>query len=91
MAVAIGFVAMLSNGASYDSNFSTILRVGRIARLGTEVIGGEDDGRQPLPKHLVHARLLMRERPEVPPKSSSSVQTADVEETLLDETGTRAP
>ena len=88
IAVTIGFVALLSNDVSYDNNFSTILRVGRVARLGSEVTGGEGDGRQPLPKHLVNARLLIGEKPEIPPKSLPSAQIVEVEETLLNEVDT---
>jgi hypothetical protein len=55
MAMLIGLLSMLKNNVAYANNFSTVLRVAKIATMDVEVLDEEGDGRQPLPARL--ARL----------------------------------
>lgn len=59
MAVGVGFVAVILNGASYKNNFSTILRFSRTAGLSKEVKKSEGDGAEPLPPHLANSRVII--------------------------------
>ena len=52
-----GVFAILQNGASYSSNFSTIVRVGRTAKLSVDVADQDGSGCDPLPTYLEKARL----------------------------------
>ncbi|TIA32899.1 hypothetical protein D6C78_07919 [Aureobasidium pullulans] len=45
IALFIGTTAMILNSASYNNNFSTVLRVSRSSRMSTEVQDRESDGR----------------------------------------------
>ncbi|KAK5125237.1 hypothetical protein LTR85_000913 [Meristemomyces frigidus] len=58
IAVVLGFLAILSNGASYSNNFSTITRSARNAELSVEV-EPDDTGRDPLPRGLAKAIVVM--------------------------------
>ncbi|KAK6386625.1 hypothetical protein LTR65_008824 [Meristemomyces frigidus] len=58
IAVVLGFCAILSNGASYSNNFSTIVRSARNAELSVDV-KPDDTGRDPLPRGLAQAVVLM--------------------------------
>ena len=59
LAVGVGFVAIVLNGASYKNNFSTILRVSRTAVLSKEVKESDGDGTEPLPRHLANSRVVI--------------------------------
>ncbi|KAF4626926.1 hypothetical protein G7Y89_g11231 [Cudoniella acicularis] len=59
LAVIIGMIALILNGASYSNNFSTIIRVSRTTELNVEVTDQDVFGRDPLPSYLKHARLNM--------------------------------
>ncbi|TKA57864.1 hypothetical protein B0A55_12513 [Friedmanniomyces simplex] len=67
LAVMIGFTSLILAGASFDGSFSTVLRVGRTARLTEEMRDGDGDGHQPLPKHLKTARLIVDDSGEYKP------------------------
>ncbi|KAH8816636.1 hypothetical protein F5884DRAFT_663758 [Xylogone sp. PMI_703] len=56
--VIIGLFAMLSNGASYNNNFSTILRTSKHANINTAINPVDATGREPLPKYLAKAAVL---------------------------------
>ena len=55
--VAIGFEAVLRNGATYSNRFSTILRTTRDGHFDA-LVKPDDDGSDPLPKSIAHAELL---------------------------------
>jgi hypothetical protein len=58
MLVAVaGFVAMMTNGAAFSNDFSTILRASRTAKLSEEVRIGDADGKDPLPQYLSEATV----------------------------------
>ncbi|KAK5693913.1 hypothetical protein LTR97_009530 [Elasticomyces elasticus] len=59
LAVAAGMVFLLLSGASYDTTFSTIVRVAKAADLSVELKDDEGTGSQPLPKRLAKARLVI--------------------------------
>ena len=56
--VLIGLLALLSNGISYSSNFSTILRASRHANITAIISPTDADGRDPLPEHLATANVF---------------------------------
>lgn len=64
LAVCVGMTALLYNGASWNNNFSTIVRVTRIAEMSVEVMDEDDDGRAPLPKYLANARFILGHQSE---------------------------
>jgi hypothetical protein len=55
--VGLGSICLVSNGASFSTSFSTILRVSREASLTTPVREVDADGCDPLPKYLAKAEL----------------------------------
>jgi hypothetical protein len=57
VAVVLGSICLVSNGASFSTSFSTILRVSREASLTTPVREVDADGCDPLPKYLAKAEL----------------------------------
>ena len=57
--VVVGLVAVLSAGASYSCNFSTIVRATRNAEISAHV-EEDDHGKNPLPKHLAEATVNFR-------------------------------
>jgi hypothetical protein len=59
LAVCAGTIALLLNGASFTNDFSTIVRVGRVATLSEEVTESDGDGTGSLPEHLKNSKLLM--------------------------------
>ncbi|KAK3618378.1 hypothetical protein LTR56_024682 [Elasticomyces elasticus] len=59
LAVVVGLVFLVVSGTSYDTTFSTIVRVARAAHLNADLIGDEGAGFQPLPKRLANARLAV--------------------------------
>lgn len=84
---------MLANGASYDNNFSTLLRIARAAEMSEELEGKEGEGWQPLPKRLEKVRVLMNnrgqrmsEKPSIgsgPPAVGSSDASSTAHSSLL--------
>lgn len=62
MAAILGLLAIYAHGASYDANFSTVLRASRHAELSAEVQAADEDGRSPLPRHLAKATFTMTPR-----------------------------
>ena len=80
-AVSIGLGAMLLNDASYDRNFSTILRISRAATVDEKVLQNESNGSLPLPKRLSQARVVMPSSSFEPEK----VQTGGVVEGSMDD------
>lgn len=60
MAVLAGLVTMFISQASYSGNFSTILRAAYGAQLSTAVSQHDANGRDPLPKYLANARVLLQ-------------------------------
>jgi hypothetical protein len=57
VAVILGSICLVNNGASFSTSFSTILRVSGGASLTTPVREKDADGRDPLPKYLAKAEL----------------------------------
>ncbi|KAK4890403.1 hypothetical protein LTR27_010931 [Elasticomyces elasticus] len=57
--VAVGLAFLVISGASYDTTFSTIVRVARAAHLNADLMVDEGAGYQPLPKRLAKARLAV--------------------------------
>jgi hypothetical protein len=55
--VIAGLVVMYTGGAAYNNNFSNILRLARGAHLSHEIIDGDDDGKEPLPRYLEKAAI----------------------------------
>ena len=60
LCVAIGSLAILANGASYSSDFSTVLRTTRNSQLNSFVSNDETDGIDPLPNHIAETELGYR-------------------------------
>lgn len=56
-AVATGVGIMWTPQASYSDDFSTTFRVARGAHLSVPVEGDDVKGADPLPKHLVNAKV----------------------------------
>lgn len=79
--------AILLNSASYNNNFSTVLRVSRSSRMSTEVQDKESDGSEPLSKHLAQAKLLIDRSGKLISEKGSSY-TSSV--TLADELSSAA-
>ncbi|KAL8753297.1 MAG: hypothetical protein Q9184_005465 [Pyrenodesmia sp. 2 TL-2023] len=63
LAAIVGLVAITLSGASYSNQFSTIVRVAKTGELNVDPGDQRSDGfgRDPLPEHLKHARLDMRD------------------------------
>ena len=59
IAVFVGLVAMILNGASYSNNFSTVFRVARSAEINVTIEGDDEDGRDPLPSYLSKAQVRL--------------------------------
>lgn len=57
--VAIGFVTMLLNGASYSVDFSTFFRTAKASGLSVKIQEEDLQGRDPLPKYLAKAWVTM--------------------------------
>jgi hypothetical protein len=57
VAIILGTICLVSNGASFSSKFSTILRVSHEANLTTPVREVDTNGRDPLPNYLAQAEL----------------------------------
>lgn len=58
--LAVGFIAILINGASYSDNFSTIFRAARGADLSKEVRSEDCDGKDPLPAYLEETKVRFK-------------------------------
>lgn len=59
LVVAVGLCVIISRGASYSNDFSTIVRVTRHAFIDPDV-DTRDDGRDPLVKSLADATCCVR-------------------------------
>jgi hypothetical protein len=70
VAVLLGSICLINNGASFSATFSTTLRVSHEAKISTPVREADADGRDPLPKYLAKAELSF------PSSSSFSDETA---------------
>ena len=59
LAAIAGIVAIIVGGASYSTQFSTIVRVAKTDDLDVDIVDRKSDGfgRDPLPDYLKHARL----------------------------------
>jgi hypothetical protein len=57
---------MLANGASYTTNFSTILRTTRYAQLDVDVLAKDIDGEDPLPKYLAKTKISFHDGEKTP-------------------------
>lgn len=59
LAAIAGIVAIIVGGASYSTQFSTIVRVAKTGDLDVDIVDRKSDGfgRDPLPDYLKHARL----------------------------------
>lgn len=55
--VIAGLIVMYLSSAAYNSSFSMILRLGRGAHLSREIVDGDHDGKEPLPKYLEKATI----------------------------------
>ena len=63
--MSLGVYALLANGVSYSSKFSTILRTTRNADLqGARVSGAETTGADPLSRPLAAAKVDFRRQGE---------------------------
>ncbi len=62
LCVLIGTLAMIANGVSYSSDFSTVMRTTRNSELNSLVSGDEMDGIDPLPDHIADAEIGYRLR-----------------------------
>ena len=59
VALGLGVTSMVLNNASFTNDFSTILRTSRAAPMSEEVREVESEGRQPLPRRLAAARVMI--------------------------------
>jgi uncharacterized membrane protein YgaE (UPF0421/DUF939 family) len=80
IAVCIGLTAILLNNASYNNNFSTVLRISRSSKMSTEVQELESDGSEPLSKHLAQAKLLIGRDGELLSEKGSYTSSVTVTE-----------
>jgi hypothetical protein len=62
LGVVIGLVTMLSNGGTYTSDFSTVLRAVHTASLSVDVRSGDMNALGPLPSHLADANIWLPAR-----------------------------
>jgi len=71
--ILMGVRALLQNGASYTSSFSTIVRVTRDPAL-SRLIADEDDlqGAEPVPKHISRVEVRLGRSAKASPSYSSS-------------------
>ncbi|KAK5707034.1 hypothetical protein LTR17_021070 [Elasticomyces elasticus] len=60
VSLVLGMISMVLNDGSYRNDFSTILRTTRTAIVSVEVDDADTDGRQPVPRHLAKARVMLR-------------------------------
>lgn len=56
LSLVAGLAAMLVNGASYSSNFSTVLRAAHGAQLSVPIRDEDGRGQDPLQKYLAERR-----------------------------------
>lgn len=59
LAVLVGLVAILLNGASYSNSFSTVFRVARGAEVNTRIKDDDMDGKDPLPEYLSKSEVRL--------------------------------
>lgn len=62
-AVALGVAALLSNGASYSNNFTTVLRATHQATMSVTMLEKDADPADPLPDYLAKAQITLVSRP----------------------------
>lgn len=53
----IGLLTMLSNGGSYNRDFSTVFRAARHATINTNIHPADAIGKEPLPNYLAQATV----------------------------------
>lgn len=70
ISIFIGLLAMLSEGASYTNNFSTITRTSRHAEMDVAIDSVDIDGEDPLPTYLANANISFRKRGIITPESN---------------------
>lgn len=77
IAAILGLIAVAASRASYSSSnsFSSTFRLARGAYLSMDVRSGDLDGRDPLPAHLVKAKVW--------PEHSQTLQASRVDSMLL--------
>lgn len=88
IAVAIGTLALLSNGSAYSNNFSTVLRVKKT--MGEEILENEGDGSEPLPKRLAKARVLLGDHSAVHSEQPAEKTSVSATVTFIDQPETTA-
>ena len=71
VAVAFGLMAMVLIGASYTNDFSTVLRISRSTDMSETMNQTEFDGREPLPRRLAEARVLICKDEDVSEEAKS--------------------
>ena len=62
ISILIGSCAILTSGASYSNNFSTVLRIALAIELSVDVKESDMDGENPLPKYMASATVGMRSK-----------------------------
>lgn len=60
VATAIGFWALVTEGASYRDNFSTVFRIARGADVSVAMNEEDLDGNDPIPAHVKNASIRLR-------------------------------
>lgn len=56
--VVVGICCIMSNGASFSNEFSTILRTSRAASVNVNIEQEDADGKDPLPKYIDEAHVV---------------------------------
>ncbi|KAK4565306.1 hypothetical protein LTR86_003923 [Recurvomyces mirabilis] len=74
--LGIGLLSLVLNDGSFANDFSTVLRVARSAPMSDEILPQDSDGRQPLPKHLTKARVMLSAK-RVPLTDKGSMAASD--------------
>lgn len=73
LAVGMVLTALVRNAASYDSSFSTVVRIARGGELSEYMDEYDGHGQQPLPQHLRSARLVAMARPIGPEETKTGI------------------
>ena len=60
--MALGFIMLAHNRASYSDDFSTVFRVARGAELSERIAPADLHGHDPLPDYLEEAWVTLRKR-----------------------------
>lgn len=87
MCALVGLITVAANQASYSLGFSTVLRASKCAYTNVQLTEDDADIRDPLPPHLVKAKIWLGSPPQVPDKTQPPANNARDTETRNGDSG----